>query len=586
MARPPGCCTIGRLGFVPRTNGGITPALRACPRARCGAYHRGAMSTSLRRVLVLVGSLPAFMVLLATVYMLGMEHLEGEPRTFSAAIVWAAETLSSTGYGSDGRWSHPAMVALVVGTQFLGMSMAFLVFPIFIMPYFEQRFEGRLPRSVARLRDYVLVYRWSPAVDSLLDELHRAGVPAVVFEEDEALARRLRDRGRTVVYGALEDDDFDPVLVQRARAIVANGSDPANGSLVLVARQLGFRGELVALVDEPLHRRPMMLQGATAVYTPRHVQAAALAGLAHGRVAARLSGIQHLGGKLETGELRVHGDSALAGLTLAQADVRRRTGATIIGQWRGGELRVRVPGSTVLEPGAILMAVGSKDALARLGELVKPLSAQGPFVVLGFGDVGRKVVQFLQDAGERTIVVDRAAGEGVDVVGDALDPAVLRRAGLLEARAAILAVGDDSTNLFTTAIVRDLAPEVPIVARVARADHVERFHKAGADFALSLGQVAGEILAHKLLGDEWISLEARLKLVSVEPTGLSGRKLSESRVGARTGCSVVAVTRGDEVIVDVAEDFVPQAGDRVYLCGSETDIERYHEAFPASRAAG
>lgn len=545
------------------------------------------MSTSLRRIMLLLAALPGVLTVLATLYMLGMEHLEGTPRSFTAAFIWAAETLTSTGYGGDSHWRHPAMVTLVVSVQFLGMSMAWLVFPLLVMPYFEQRFEGRLPRSVpARLRDYVLVYRWSPAVDSLLDELARAKVPAVVLEEDEALARRLRERGRTVVFGVLEDDDFDPELLTRARAIIANGSDPANGSLVLVARKQGFGGELIALVDEPLHRRPMMLQGATAVYTPRHVQAAALAGLAHGRVASRLTGIQHLGGKLKTGELRVHRDSALAGQTIASADIRRRTGATIIGQWRGGEFSARVPGSAVLEPGAILVAVGSEDAMARLGEQAKPLTAQGPFVVLGYGEVGHKVVEFLRDAGEPTVVVDREPIEGVDVVGDALDPAVLRQAGLLTARAALLLVGDDSTNLFTTAVVRDLAPEIPIIARVARVDHVERFHRAGADFALSLGEVAGEILAHKLLGDEWISLEARLKLVSVGPAGLCGHKLSESSVGAKTGCSVVAVGRDDEVIVDVSEDFVPQPGDRVHLCGTEDAIARYFVVFPGAREDG
>lgn len=543
------------------------------------------MSTSLRRVLLLLGALPGVLLVLATIYMLGMEHLEHQPRTFSESFLWAAETLSSTGYGHDSHWEHPAMVTLVASVQFVGMSMAFLVFPLLVMPYFEQRFEGRLPRSIPRLRDYVLIYRWSPAVDSLLDELKRAKVATVVFEEDEALVRRLRDRGHPVVYGVIEDDDFDPELLRGARAIVANGSDPANGSLVLVARQLGFGGDLIALVDEPLHRRPMMLQGATAVYTPRHVQAAALAGLAHGRVASRLYGIQHLGGKLETGELRVHRDSALVGKTLASADIRRRTGATIVGQWRGGVFSANVPGSAVLESGAILMAVGSKEALSRLGELVKPLTGQGPFVVLGYGEVGRKIVQFLQDAGEETVVIDRVEAEGVDVVGDALDPAVLRRAGILQARAAILSVADDSTNLFTTAVVRDLAPEIPIIARVARVDNVERFHRAGADFALSLGQVAGEILAHKLLGDEWISLEARLKLVSVGPAGLTGHKLSESRVGAKTGCSVVAVVRGEEVIVDLSEDFVPEVGDRVSLCGSDVDIARYYDVFPGARAA-
>ncbi len=544
------------------------------------------MSTSSRRVLLLIGSLPGLLFVLATIYMLGMEHLEHDPRTFSESFAWASETLSSTGYGHDSHWEHPAMVALATTVQFLGMSVAFLVFPLLVMPYFEQRFEGRLPRTAPRLRDYILIYRWSPAVESLLDELERAKVPTLLFEEEEAVARRLRDRGLPVVYGVLEDDDFDPQLLLRARAIVANGSDPANGSMVLVARQLGYEGDIVALVDEPLHRRPMMLQGATAVYTPGHVQAAALAGLAHGRATSRLIGIQHLGGKLETGELRVHRDSVLVGQTVAAADIRRRTGATVVGQWQGGEFSARVPGSAVLEAGAILMAVGSTGALQRLGELVKPLSVQGPFLVLGYGAVGRKVVQFLQDAGETTVVIDRVAAEGVDVVGDALDPVVLRSAGLYEARAAILAVADDSTNLFTTAIVRDLVPEIPIIARVAHVDHVERFHRAGADFALSLGQVAGEILAAKLLGDDWISLEARLKLVHVDSAGLAGHKLSESRVGAKTGCSVVAVTRADEVIVDFSEDFVPKAGDRVYLCGSEDDITRYYDAFPGARAAG
>ena len=106
------------------------------------------MSTSLRRVLMLLAALPGVLMLLAAVYMLGMEHLEGKSRTFSEAVIWAAETLTSVGYGGDSHWDHPAMVGFVVVVQFLGLSVAFLVFPLVVMPYFEQRFEGRLPRGV------------------------------------------------------------------------------------------------------------------------------------------------------------------------------------------------------------------------------------------------------------------------------------------------------------------------------------------------------------------------------------------------------------------------------------------------------
>lgn len=541
------------------------------------------MTTSLRRVLLLVAALPGVMAILAALYMVGMTHLEGQPRTFSASLSWAAETLTSTGYGGDTHWEHPVMLGFVVVSQFLGMSLAFLVFPLLVMPYFEQRFEGRLPRSAPDLKDYVLVYRWSPAVDSLLGELDRAKVPVVVYEEDEAIARRLQSRGRRVVFGVLEFEDVEPALLTGARALIANGSDPANGALVLAAQQHGFEGELIALVDEPLHRRPMMLQGATAVYTPRHVQAAALAGLANGRVASRLTGIRHLGGKLQIGELRVHKDSPLVGQTIAEADIRRETGVSIVGQWRGGEFLAHSPGSLVLRPGAILVGAGSEQALARLGELATPLAEAGAFLVAGHGEVGRKVVEFLQDSGDRTVVIDRQPGPGVDVVGDALDPKTMREAGLADARAVILAVGNDSTNLFAAAVVRDLAPDIPIIARVARVEHVERFHRAGADFAVSIGEVAGEILAHKLLGDEWISLEARLKLVGVRPVGLQGRTLKDSRVGARTGCSVVAVERDGEVLVEFSEEFVPGPDDRVHLCGTEDSLERYYAEFPGAR---
>ena len=48
----------------------------------------------------------------------------------------------------------------------------------------------------------------------------------------------------------------------------------------------------------------------------------------------------------------------------------------------------RLAASLGVEPGAILVGVGSEDALARLGEQAKPLSEEGPFLVAGYGEVG------------------------------------------------------------------------------------------------------------------------------------------------------------------------------------------------------
>ena len=94
--------------------------------------------------MLLVAALPVTLTVLALLYMLGMAHLEHDPRSFWQAFEWAGETMTTTGYGADAHWRHPAMVAFAVATQFVGVFMTFLVFPVFLIPYFEERFEGRL----------------------------------------------------------------------------------------------------------------------------------------------------------------------------------------------------------------------------------------------------------------------------------------------------------------------------------------------------------------------------------------------------------------------------------------------------------
>ena len=65
--------------------------------------------------------------------------------------------------------------------------------------------------------------------------------------------------------------------------------------------------------------------------------------------------------------------------------------------------------------------------MARLGELTTPVARHGHFVVLGYEEAGRKVAQFLTDAGEEVRVI-HAPGDGVMFVGDRLDPELLQQA--------------------------------------------------------------------------------------------------------------------------------------------------------------
>ena len=85
---------------------------------------------STKRLFILLTLLPTALLILGTLYMLGMTHLEGTPRTFLQGLQWASETMTTTGYGGDNHWNHPVLATFVIIVPFLGLFLAFLIFPL------------------------------------------------------------------------------------------------------------------------------------------------------------------------------------------------------------------------------------------------------------------------------------------------------------------------------------------------------------------------------------------------------------------------------------------------------------------------
>jgi voltage-gated potassium channel len=542
------------------------------------------LKRSTKRLLALLALLPAAVLVLGTIYMLGMEHLEGTPRTFLESIQWASETLTTTGYGADNHWNHPAVALFVIVGQFLGQFLVFLIFPIFVLPYVEEQFEVRLQHGLPPMDGTVLFYRYGPAIEPLLEEFSRIKSPFVIFEEDMELARNLRDRGYSVVFGRLAEDPSVLSRLRQARAVVTNGGDHANATCTLIARESGFTGPLYALADDPLYRPPMIQIGATDVFTPAHVLGAALASRASARISPPAEGMHLLGTSVGMAEFRVRAASPLAGKRLGDLHLREQHGVSVIGQWLGGIFTTTKGPETRVEPGAILVVVGSPANLEKVERMAMPLRRTGPIVVAGYGAVGHKVIEMLHDAGETCVVIDRVSAMGVDVVGNVLERATLDQARVREASAVILALSDDSESVFATAAVRDYAPEVPLIVRVLRSANTARLYRSGADFAISVGQVAGQILAYHLLEEQVVSVENRIKFSRLGAGTLVGTHPWRSEALDRTGAKVVAVERGQDVVVEFDDDFVVRPDDALFVCGSLKSLERYQRAFHVTTA--
>jgi len=532
------------------------------------------MHRSTRRLIGLAAGLVLFLIASAVLYQVGMERLEGKHRTFWDSFEWAAESLSTTGYGADSHWQHPAMVLLVVVVQFAGVFLVFLIVPILLVPFLEERFEKRVPRTAPKMVDHVIVYRYGPAVETLLQRLAAHDVASIVVETDETAARAVQERGLPVVFSLAEEESLDICRLAQARALVANGRDEENAALILRARQMGFKGEVFAFVEEPAHRKPMELAGATAVYTPRHIVAAALAAHASEKISPRLPGSESLQ-FLERRELRVTATSPLAGLSLASSNLGATTGVVVVGQWMRNRLHARCDATTIIEPGSILELVGEAASLDRAAAMIGSpfLRRSGPYLIAGFGEVGHKVHELLTDAGEEVRVVEREARAGVDVVGNVLDPSVLGRAALHECRAAVLALDSDDATLFATVIARDAAPDVPVIARVNHSRNIENIYRAGADFALSISDISGEMLSARLLGRVARSRDEHRRVMRI--TAGFERALRELPL-RQHGCSLLAIER-DGAFLPVAAASRIQSGDGLFICGGVEAVKTVAE---------
>ncbi|REJ86191.1 MAG: hypothetical protein DWQ36_09535 [Acidobacteria bacterium] len=540
-----------------------------------------------RTVRLLALSVPAALAVMTLLYWLGMRHLEGDQRTVSQSLQWAAETMTTTGYGIDGRWSHPVMVAFVVVAQFTGVALVFLVLPLALIPILERRFQTRVP-TTTRLDDLLLVFRPGPELSTFLAELEGRERNVVVVETDEARARALLERGLEVVLCPDPDLLLDRIPPQRIRTLVTNGPDHESSSLIVALRRSGWSGQALALVGEAEHRRPLQLAGADLTLTPKHVLGAALASRAATRFLLRRDADEGSTGRLTDplgaidsrvvfSDIRVDPSSPAAGRTLAELGIGSSTGSSIIGQWRGAVFETPATATTRVAAGGILTAVGSAESLRRLQELCAggtALRRGGDVVVYGYGKVGKVTTELLRDTGETVITVDADPDGGADLIGDVLSPTVLGRDGS-NTRAVVIALDSDAKALLATLVVRDTIPGAVIVAGLREHSNADRVRAAGADTVLSLSQVTADLLLERLFGEQriWVNNEVQLLQLRAGPS-IAGRQLGELRLRERTGASLIGIGRAEGVEMVVSSRTVLQPGDDLYLSGDRAALRR------------
>lgn len=191
----------------------------------------------------------------------------------------------------------------------------------------------------------------------------------------------------------------------------------------------------------------------------------------------------------------------------------------------------------------------------RIGRL------DGHVIICGWGRVGRAVAEYVTDAGQEVVVVDRdperiEETSHLSVLGDVTEDDVLEKAGIERARVLVAALEEDADNLYVTMSGRSFSPDLFIITRARTESSVAKLIRAGANRVVNPQRIGGERMAAFALQPhvaEFLdvvmyegSIEYRLEEVPVpEGSPLAGRSLRDAHIRDHTGALVLALRGTD-----------------------------------------
>lgn len=215
------------------------------------------------------------------------------------------------------------------------------------------------------MRKYIILVGYGDVGRSIVKVLQKAHVSFVVIDRNEA---KLKDKGFDYVAGDATDEDVlkRAGLRDASTVIIALNNDNDIIFTTLIARNINPHSIIIS--------RANMTKSLDKIYRAGADYVASLSIVA-GQMLARMiiakeneETITMLEG-LEIERYRVTADSPVAGETIREAQIRSRTGCTIIGIEENGKTITDIDPSVFIKEGMTLAVIGNRDQISRFKEL-------------------------------------------------------------------------------------------------------------------------------------------------------------------------------------------------------------------------
>jgi CPA2 family monovalent cation:H+ antiporter-2 len=257
--------------------------------------------------------------------------------------------------------------------------------------------EDALVSAPELLKGHVVVLGFGVGGEMLAEVLGSAGIPHVVVDINAERVRRARQRGEPVYYGDVTSAEIlERVRVADASQVALMINDPdATMRAVRAARRLAPQAVIIARARYVAEVPRLIEAGASEAVAQefeasleiigRVAKTAALDEAWSRPTLAALRGQPAPGPQLPVGvaveSVPLREDAWIVGRSLSEAQLRSRTGATLVALTRGEATAVHPAAEDVLQPGDVLCLVGDASQIAAARRLL----ASGPNTSEGSG---------------------------------------------------------------------------------------------------------------------------------------------------------------------------------------------------------
>ncbi len=241
---------------------------------------------------------------------------------------------------------------------------------------FGYRRRKRMERKIKEMKDHYIICGFGRVGHQVAEEFEAAKRPYVVIDTKPETADELEPKGIPYVVGDVTSDkNLEEAGIKKAKGLIASAdSDTANVFVTLAARALNQGIYIVARASSRDTEDKLKMAGANRVISPYFISGRRIAALAIRPVTSDFLDMVMHGEHLEFSlrEVEIPDRSPLIDKSLAEAEIRQKSGATVLAiRKMDGGFNLQPLAMSKIEKGDILIVVGTQEQLELLEKMVK-----------------------------------------------------------------------------------------------------------------------------------------------------------------------------------------------------------------------